>query len=469
VTYVRTRVTPTVYRGQGIHDLDFGIAVTAGWDWSSTNRPTAYTSASAWESRIPLGTARVDIRTASSDFWTNLKATIDAASGPVLVNLGEGDYVLDQFRMIGSSGDPSYAFGFWFGSKLRGFTGAGYDKTFVSMAADSMTQAQLTRLSGMTQASFAPNQMGMFRIDASAGQPFFLGGLTVRAANQNLLTQKAPDLPSAVVVPQPAPHQGPTFYNGSSGVMSHVRFEGAGKAWMSQPPFEMANMTSARSRITYYNCDFDGRLSGAYDSARPRKCGPWMGNDEYESRFYDSWIHHSNVSRYAANDEGQSDMGRVYALTRTKVDQITTTQNDGNGGYTNATPLGWESSNAEIILTDMVVSQDNPYTNGQVPQHLQFTHVGAASADTAGGRLRVYGGTFRNPHRPQLEGWLCVRATTSHWVTDGVENTMFVYPNPDGTGTRKQPWVYTGTWPPTAAQMAAAGVSKDTHYLIRRS
>jgi hypothetical protein len=476
LTTLRTRLNPNIYRGVGLVDLDLSAAAPASWDFSNTNRPTTYTSVSDWESRIPSGTTRVDIQTGSSDFYTNLANTVNAASGPVLVNLGVGDYVLDQFRMIGSSGDPSYAFGFWFQSKFRGFTGQGYDKTFVSMAANSMTQAQLDRLAGMKQASFAPNQMGMFRLDSSASQPFFMGGLTFRAANQNMLTQKGSDLPSAIVIPQPAPHQGPTFYNGSAGVMSHVRFEGAGKAWMSQPPFEMANMTSARSRISYYNCDFDGRLSAAYDPARPRKCGVWMGNDEYESRFYDSWLHHSNVSRYAANDEGQSDSGRTYTLTRTKVEQITNTQNDGNGGYTNATPLGWESSNAEVVLTDMIVSQDNPYVNGQIPQTLQFTHVGAASADTSGGRLRVNGGTFRNI-RAQLDGWLCIRATTSQWINDGqgtpaldvLNKTMFVYPNTDGTGTRKQPWIYADAWPPTAAQMTAAGVSKDTHYLVRRS
>jgi hypothetical protein len=72
---------------------------------------------------------------------------------------------------------------------------------------------------------------------------------------------------------------------------------------------------------------------------------------------------------------------------------------------------------------------------------------------------------------------MCVRATTSQWINDGVgtapedvlNKTMFVYPNADGSGTRKRPWIYAGTWPPTAAQIAAAGVNKDTHYLVRRS
>jgi hypothetical protein len=471
VTSLLTRVSANIFRGVGLPDVDLGSVY---WDYSDANKPTAFQSEADWESRIPAGTTRVEIRTASSDFYTNLKATVDAASGPVLVVLGEGDYVLDQFRMIGPSGDPSYAFGFWFGSKLRGFTGAGPGRTFISMAANSMTSAQLTRLSGMTQASFAPNQMGMFRLDASAAQPFFFGGLTFRAANQNPLTSIAADITNVQrpTVPQPAPHQGPTIYPDSAGVLSHVAFEGAGKAWNSQPPFEMANFTSARSRINFYNVDFDGRISAAYDAARPRKCAPWMGNKEYESRMFDSWLHHSNVSRYAANDEGMSAAGRVYALTRCKLDHIGETQNDGKGGFTNATPLGWESTNAELIVTDVIVSQDNGNTGPSgagIAQHLQVTHVGDASSDTAGGRMRVYGGRFRQPIWTQLDGWLCIRATSSHWVSDGYANTMHVYPNADGTGTRKQPWVYSGTWPPTAAQIAAAGVTKDSHYLVRNS
>lgn len=472
MTRLRQRTAENLFRGVGLADVDISAPVSVYWDYSDTNRPTAYTSMSNWESRIPAGTNRVDIQTGSSDFYTNLAATVNAASGPVLVNLGEGDYVLDQFRMIGASGDPTYAFGFWFGMKFRGFTGRGYDKTFVSMKANSMTQAQLDRLATKTQSSFAPNQMGMFRLDSSTASPFFLGGLTFRADNQNLLTNKASDITGNVVVPQPAPHQGPTMYSDStgSGVVSHVRFQGAGKAWMSQPPFEMANFTSARSRINFYNCDFDGRISEAYDPSRARKCVPWMGNDEYESRMFDTWLHHSNVSRYAANDEGMSTAGRVYALTRCKLDHIAETQNDGNGGFTNATPLGWESTNAELIITDCIVSQDNGNTGtGGVAQHLQVTHVGDESSDTSGGRMRVYGGSYRQPVWTQLDGWVCIRATPSRWVTDGYATTMHVYPNADGTGTRKQPWVYSGSWPPSAAQITAAGVTKETHYLVRNS
>jgi hypothetical protein len=467
MTRLLQRVSATTLRGVGLPDVSLGAPY---WDYSATNLPQAYSSEADWESRIQAGIARVDLRKDSSDFFTNLKATVDAAPGRVIVHLGEGDHILDQFRMIGASGDPSYAFGFWF-PKLAGLSGAGYDKTFLSMAGNSVTQAQLTRLSGMKQADFAPNQMAVARIDSSVSQPFFMGGITFRSDNQNPLTSISSDITGSVVVPQPAPHGGIIFYTGGAGLMSHVRFQGAAKAWNSQPPFEHANTSSNRGRIRLYNVESDGRIASIYDPARPRKCGVFMTNDAYESRIFDSWLHHTNVSRYAANDEGMTEAGRVYAVTRTKVERISDTRNDGKGGATNASALGWESTNAELIVTDVIVSQDNPNNvGGDRAQHLQMTVTGnPAVDDVSGGRLRVNGGVFRTPTAPQLDGWLCVRATPSHFVTDGYQNTIHVYPNADGTGLRKQPWVYAGTWPPTAAQILAAGVSKDTHYLIRNS
>jgi hypothetical protein len=36
------------------------------------------------------------------------------------------------------------------------------------------------------------------------------------------------------------------------------------------------------------------------------------------------------------------------------------------------------------------------------------------------------------------------------------------------TGARLQPHIYTGVWPPSMAELAAAGITKDTHYLAQR-
>jgi hypothetical protein len=408
----------------------------------------------------------VNLSATGATFWDRLNNTVNAQPGRFICRLPAGDHVLTSFRLIGSSGDQSYAFGFWF-PKLAGLDGAGPDLTFVTMAANSMTAAQLTRLSGMTQASFSPNQMGMCRFDASAG-PGFVGGLTFRAANQNTLTSISGDITSSlspVVVPQPAPHQGPVFYTGSTMTISHVRFQGAGKAMTSQPPFEMANCTSARANLTYRNCEFDGRISPAFDAAQPRKCAPWMGNDEILSDISDSWFHHSNVSRYAANDEGQSLTGRNYKLTRCKLEQITNTQNDGHGGYTNATPCGWESTNATITVTDCIIAQNNPNYAGAAPQDFQLTSVGGF--DPAGGRMKVIGGVYRNTGFPALDGWTCFRIPNSRFKTDGYATTVDV--RDVAGGARKTAYVYNGTWPPSQATFDASGVDPSTHYLVRET
>lgn len=451
------------------------------YDWSDANVPWAYSSTSEWESRIPTGVARADLSTASGDFYTNLVSTVNAAPGRVIVNLPAGVFSLDQFRVLGSSGNPTYAFGFFL-PKLAGFSGAGPDKTFVEMAANSVSAEQLSWMSSMTQSSFTPLQMGLCRIDTqynSVAAPVFLGGLTFRAAPQNPLTSISSDITNSVYVPQSAPHQGVTIYSDSNrrhpdSMISHVRFQGAGKAMTSQPPFEMANITSQRNHLTYRNCEFDGRMSPVYDATQPRKCGPIMLNGGVDMHLYDSWMHHSNVSRYAANDESvvsATALSNHYTATRCKLEHITDNQNrqgslnGGNslGGYTNATPFGWESSNALVEITDCIVSQDNNQSTGQVPMHLQLTNTGAART---GGRLYVVGGQYRNTGWPQLDGYLGFRIQPSTaWWTDGFDTTLDV--RKTAGGTKLIAHVYSGTWPPTSGYLSTNGLSPSTHFIVR--
>jgi hypothetical protein len=432
------------------------------WDWSDSNVPYAFTDASEMYARLPAGLSVADLNTSSSDFYTNLANTVGAAPGRVVVRLPARRHVLHSFRLIGSSGDPKYAFGFWF-PKLAGFIcEAGPLNCSIEMAANSYTDAQLQAIAAMTSASNAPLQAGLCRIDSSESTPLFLAGVTFRADDQQMLTSVPSDVPAAT--PQPAPHQGVVLYPASvgAGVITHCRFQGAGRAMTSSPPFEMANMTSQFGKFQVFKTEFDGRLSEVFNTARPRRCGPLMLNNEETSLLQDSWLHHSNVSRYAANDDNRVTTG-AYSLTRVKAEQITNTKNDGLGGYTNATPLGWESVGGTITLTDCIVSQDNPYTDKQIAQHLQLTTV---ARNPAGGRLRVNGGVFRNPGFPVLDGWLCFRITASHWQSDGYDTTLAVYRS---DGYKKAPYVYTGAWPPTAAALAAARVAPDTHYLVRQS
>lgn len=459
------------------------------YDWSDSNLPWAYTSVNDWEQYLPAGVPVVPLSAVAGDFWTKLNATVNAQPGRFILRLPEGVFTLTSFRAVGSSGDPTYAFGFYF-AKLAGIVGAGADKTIIEMAPNSVSTAQLDKMKTMTQSSFIQLQMGMFRFDSEyggVGAPMYLGGVTVEAAPQPLLTSIASDIEGNVYVPQSAPHLGVVVYSSSSrrhsgSYVAYARFRGAGKAMMSQPPFELSNFTSQRNDIRYVNSEFDGRMSPRYDASQPRKCVPFMTNGGITQIIKDCWMHHSNVSRYAANDEAVASptaLSNTYRMERMKIDQITNTRNEqagingGNslGGYTNASNIGFESSNALIEIIDCIVSVDNPYTNGQVPCHIQFTSTGA---NRVGGKLYVKGGEFRHTVYPQLNGFCTARVqTTSPWYNNGTTgSTAGLTSNFDirlADDTKLSPYIVTGTWPPTAATLAAAGVTPQSHFLVRNA
>ena len=438
-------------------------------DWSDTNLPWAYENTSVFTENWPADVQIVDIQTGSSDFFTNLTNTVNAAGGRVVVRLNEGVYSLNQFRKYGSGGNPTYAFGFYI-PNLQGLLGRGPDKTFVQMDANSISQEQMTYISNMNPADFVPLQMGVCRFDGGSSSPVLLAGLTFRAADQNMLTTKHPNLD--IVVPQPAPHNGVIIYQNSHARVQYVRFQGVGRACNSQPPFECTNVGSQYGNIRYYKCEFDGRRSPDLDPARPRRCTVVMANNEDYHLMEDCWLQHTNISRYAANDENRNTQGQ-YILTRSKIERISDTRNtdpalnggQSLGGYTDPSALGWESCNGTVTLNDCIISQDNSQFQYQstVPQHLQLTSVG--SRNPQGGRFYVNGGEFRDTGWPGLSGFLRFRVSSStYWYQDGFNTTLHVYHK---DGQRLQPHQVTGNWPPSVASLAANGITPTTHYLIR--
>lgn len=478
---LRVKVSDSVWRGVGLNDI--AVDTTSAYDWSDTKLPWSYTNTSVFTQLWPSGVTIVDIQTGSSDFWTNLNNTVNAASGRVVVRLGTGVYSLNKFRMIGASGDPKYSFGFWF-PKLQGFLGQGPDKTFIQLDANATTvdtngttdrtAAVHTAMSQMNLQDFAPLQRGFARFDGTTASPVLIAGVTFRAADQLPLTSVDSSL-SALYTPQPSPHQGVVIYSGSDSIVSYTRFQAAGRGMNSQPPFEMSNLNTQYGNHLWNNCEFDGRRSPVLDPARPRRVGPIMMNNETSHEIRDCWLHHSNISRYAVNDENRETQGQ-YKVTRCKADHITDNRNvdpainGGNslGGYTNASAFGWESINGTITVRDTIVEQANtdPVSGtGEIPLLYQLTSVG--SRNPQGGRFYLYGGTHRWPSFPQLNGYVAFRIQqNTYWWTDGWDNTLFIYSK---TGARLTPYRVTTAWPPSAAQLTSWGVSPDTHYLIRHA
>ncbi len=456
------------------------LQLQPSYDWSDTNVPWAYSTTSVFTQDWPAGTSIVNIQTGSADFYTNLADTVNAAPGRVVVKLGEGVYHLNKFRMIGASGLPLYSFGFWF-PNLQGFLGNGPDKTFIQFDADATTvdtngttdrtADAHAAMEQMDPADFAPISRGLCRFDGTnASSPVLLAGLTFRAADQLPLTAKVSG--ASYYVPQPSAHNGVVLYAGSYAQVQYVRFQAAGRAMSSAPPFECANIGSQYATITWRHCEFDGRRSPDIDSARPRRCAPIMLNNETESTIEDSWFHHSNLSRYAANDENRDTQG-TYNVTRCKSEQITNTHNtdpainNGNslGAYTNACLFGWESCNGTINITDCIMSVDNSYTDGSISQDLQLTSVG--SRNPQGGRMNVVRGVYRNTGFPSLDSYLTMRIiTNTYWYMDGLNTTIDVR---NDAGLRKQPYIYTASWPPSTATLNAAGITPATHYIVRNN
>lgn len=456
------------------------VVPSATHDWSDTNLPWTYSSTDEFTALWPSRVKVVQLQTGSDDFWTNLNNTVNAA-GRCVVQLPAGTFHINQFRMIGTSGDPNYSFGFWW-PNLQGFLGAGPDKTIVQMDANSMSsdpigtgtyagESQISRLKDFTEASFAPSQMGFCRFDSkTVDDPILIAGVTFRGADQNLLPAGSFASDVTAALPQPAPYGGVTLFQPARAIVSYCRFQAVGHAALAQPPFETAGLGTQYSTTTINNCEFDGRLAPELDPAQPRRNGLLMANNETLHEMTDCWLHHNNLSKLAVNDQNRNTFG-TYNLTRVKVDHNGELHNVdpvyGNlGGATNAPCAGYENCAATINWTDCIMEQANSSTSAGVAQHLSFTLP--AARNPQGGRLHVNGGSWRNPGFPSLDGYLCIWVTTNtYWYADGLATTMDVR---DENGNPKSPYVVTtsaGSWPPSAASLAAAGVSPDTHYIVR--
>lgn len=483
-------------------DIRIPVVETQGWrsylaaqlpplpseafNWSDSNKPYAFTSGtSPWMSRVPSGLTPTPLVRSGANFKAWVNATINSVAGGVrvLIDLRNAFgtpevFTLNSFDLIGSSGDPTYSFGLY-NTRLAGFIGHGPETTKIRMLANSMTQAQLDKMTTMPKSTFAPIQMGVARFYSATGQPFFLGGMGFESADQNLLTAVHPEMTdndppweTPVYTPQPAPHNGIVIAGPGPVTISHCAFIGVGRALLSQPPFECTNLGSQYSTVRIYNSEFDGRRHPDIDPARPRRCNPVMLNNDTVHVMEDVWLHHSNVSRYAANDENQNTSG-TYAIRRFKVDHMTDTRNtdpaiNGGqplGGASPVTPLGWESSSANITLEDGIIEQDINYTlNGQAPAHFQMTTVGARNPQ--GGRFQMHNVRTTYTGYPEAGDFIIARVgATTYWRSDGYANTIQVYHPVNGN--RLTAYEYTGTWPPNKATLGGLGITPETHYIVK--
>lgn len=480
-TVAGATASAAVSDGAGISDSVAG-ALTLGYDWAVGNEPwrsdPGLTSAqrealftTSWPAGWDTGLTEVDISQTSGDLRTILASALASVSGRAIVRLPAGEFYDDSFEKLSTS--EVYAFGFYSSKMAVLLCPDGPENTFINQSADSLTTAQLSYLQGMSIASGETNNLASLLL---GGGDVFGAGFTLTAEDQQDLSAVAADLVAkGVVVPQPAPHHGIAIGQNRKARLSYFRVVGAGAAMYASTPFEHGSITQQYGETYLDHYEFDGRRASWIDPAQPWVCGMSMFNNPGTTVISDGWEHHAPLSRIAYNSSNANTQSNV-SYARVKVEYIGNNHvrpdyNGGSslGGTSAAACVGFESSKDQITWDHLSLTVDNTLLKSNVfSTHLSFTTVAGNYAHGAngpqGGRLTVLGGTFGNRAFPQLDGYLTVRVSrATYWYLDGYATTLMVY---DESGARLTPWVYTGSTPPTSGQIAAAGISPSTHFIV---
>ena len=452
-------------------------------DWDDDNLPWSYATTDAFTEGFTEGVTWTDLYTgtfAQSDLWSRITYTIAQVpgNGRVYVRIPTGVHNVTSFQTpFVIPKNPLYAFGLWF-PRLSGLLGDGPDKTRIHLVANSYSQEQLDALATLDPDTFTPIGNAFARFDGAV-TPFLLGGIKFTAADQQNVTALHPNMAAkhGIVVPQPAPHVGihfePAPSNGTSEfIVNNCAFVGCARALLGQPPFECGLINSQYTKSVFRRCDFDGRRDAEVDPLRPRRSTTALVNNEKDMSFVDCHFHHSNIGRFAGNDQNRSPaaLSTFYNFIRCKFDHMGDEGNTDpliNGGAPLGgvdtryiSPFGFESTNARIRLTDCIITQNTTYARGGIA----ITQVGR---NPSGGRMEVVDCVFRYEHKPYLNGFATMMIDPSTpWYTDGPATTTSV--SKDETPLTCHVYPTGSSWPPTEAYITAQGLTPETHYIVRR-
>ena len=452
-------------------------------DWDDDNLPWSYATTDAFTEGFTEGITWTDLYTgtfAQSDLWSRITYTIAQVpgNGRVYVRIPTGVHNVTSFQTpFVIQKNPLYAFGLWF-PRLSGLLGDGPDKTRIHLVANSYSQEQLDALATLNPDTFTPLGNAFARFDGAV-TPFLLGGIKFTAADQQNVTALHPNMAAkhGIVVPQPAPHVGihfePAPSNGTSEfIVNNCAFVGCARALLGQPPFECGLINSQYTKSVFRRCDFDGRRDAEVDPLRPRRSTTALVNNEKDMSFVDCHFHHSNIGRFAGNDQNKSPaaLSTFYNFIRCKFDHMGDEGNTDpliNGGAPLGgvdtryiSPFGFESTNARIRLTDCIITQNTTYARGGIA----ITQVGR---NPSGGRMEVVDCVFRYEHKPYLNGFATMMIDPSTpWYKDGPATTTSV--SREETPLTCHVYPTGSSWPPTEAYITAQGLTPETHYIVRR-
>ena len=452
-------------------------------DWDDDNLPWSYATTDAFTEGFTEGITWTDLYTgtfAQSDLWSRITYTIAQVpgNGRVYVRIPTGVHNVTSFQTpFVIPKNPLYAFGLWF-PRLSGLLGDGPDKTRIHLVANSYSQEQLDALATLDPDTFTPLGNAFARFDGEV-TPFLLGGIKFTAADQQNVTALHPNMAAkhGIVVPQPAPHVGihfqPAPSNGTSEfIVNNCAFVGCARSLLGQPPFECGLINSQSTKSVFRRCDLDGRRDAEVDHLRPRRSTTALVNNEKDMSFVDCHFHHSNIGRFAGNDQNRSPaaLSTFYNFIRCKFDHMGDEGNTDpliNGGAPLGgvdtryiSPFGFESTNARIRLTDCIITQNTTYARGGIA----ITQVGR---NPSGGRMEVVDCVFRYEHKPYLNGFATMMIDPSTpWYTDGPATTTSV--SREETPLTCHVYPTGSSWPPTEAYITAQGLTPETHYIVRR-
>lgn len=424
--------------------------------WSDSNPPWALKASEALTDGWPAA-ALTMIKPLSSNgatFRDRLNNTLSA--GPCIVQLPAGTYHLNAFYQstTGTNRTTTHGYGYLQPANLRGLLGAGANQTYIMMDPNSYTSEQVSAVSALSSSNTIQFYMmifaqGNYSTSGPTGNPLYISGITFKGSDQQPAT-------SGAAAGTPTPYSGVHFRGVNNGIIQYCRFQGCGRNFTTSPPYEIASLGMQYNNITVRRIESDGRLAPDVNSARPRRSGVLMMNNEFNIDMQDSWLHHGLLARYAVNDGNRPTTG-TYRHTRLLLEEI---GNVNNSGATHQrVPTGYENVGGNVIWTDTTIKQ--PATNWD-RAHMQFTTVGGQSnSNPPAGTLNVTNCTFTHGHTPMDGYFVLYLSQSNNWWTGNINTIPVVIKK--GTSTLTP---YRITSQPSTASLSNAGVSKDTHFLL---
>jgi len=440
--------------------------------WSSSNLPWSYGQLQDdWpSSALALVVSYTDNRWYSAS-KTFVQILDDACStvGDCIIQLPAGTFHISNFNYFRTSANAQ-AMGY-FNANLRGLLGSGVLSTFIQVDPNSIDSTLISWQEALTTSNTC-NTVA-FRLGNNDSRDFYMAGITWLGTDQPNLNHSAIQAqPSNAPYTQdlPACWGGLVLHGvGPGSLFQNLRFIGFGHALTNSPPFETGAIGSQSDNYTLRRVEIDGQIASTFDSSRPRRSGMLMLNSELNVTLEDGYLHHSERSGYT--NYGHTTAARANGSITTTNWQVehNADYDDGLGGS-----LGMPPFNHEEVLGP--ITHNAPIFGTYDRENWQVSHgyVGCSTVGT------VNGLTINDPviigSYAQDNGCFSLRVPPTYY--DGNTNVWYTSSGSMPITVTKNgvplTMVRVGSGTPygtsyTASQLQSAGITPDTHWLVKVS